>query len=85
MVVNLSALIKFGHLHHVNKLVIGIPFSSSTWSSFFQAMRRELDVTTIILPDWNAPESMLAEAPDLVRQQTLDWRRLYIFFNKEFP
>jgi hypothetical protein len=50
-----------------------------------QAMRRELDVTTIILPDWNAPESMLAEAPDLVRQQTLDWRRLYIFFNKEFP
>jgi hypothetical protein len=26
MVMNLSALIKFGHLHHVNKLVVGIPF-----------------------------------------------------------
>lgn len=23
---NLSALIKFDHLHHVNKLVVGIPF-----------------------------------------------------------
>jgi hypothetical protein len=26
MVANLSALIKFGHLHHVNKLVVGIAF-----------------------------------------------------------
>jgi hypothetical protein len=26
METNLSALIKSGHLHHVNKLVVGIPF-----------------------------------------------------------
>ena len=26
MVTNLSALIKSGHLHHVNKSVVGIPF-----------------------------------------------------------
>jgi hypothetical protein len=26
MVANLSALIKFGHLYHVNKLVVGVLF-----------------------------------------------------------